>query len=170
MGMFVGLIFFCICGSIMNHIWHVINLPAHWYMFLTHKSFIKDFLIRLGNWIIIFGNVVPISLLVSLEGVKFIQAVIISRDKGLATDGIYCEVQSSNLNEELGNIQYVFSDKTGTLTRNEMIFRKLLIGSTPYGDPYTSSESQTSFDDAVSSDTVWLKGRKLNFIRLQCLG
>lgn len=156
--MFVGLILFCICGSILNHVWHMMYLPAHWYMFLTHKVFIKDFLIRFGNWIIIFGNVVPISLLVSLEGVKFIQAVIISRDKGLSTGNIHCEVQSSNLNEELGNIQYVFSDKTGTLTRNEMIFRKLLIGSVPYGDSSDSSQLDLSFDDGLSDDTVLLKG------------
>jgi phospholipid-transporting ATPase len=32
--------------------------------------------------------------------------------------------QSSNLNEELGQIDFIFSDKTGTLTRNEMVFKK----------------------------------------------
>lgn len=42
-------------------------------------------------------------------------------------------VQSSNLNEELGQIEYVFSDKTGTLTQNNMEFRKLVARGKPYG-------------------------------------
>ena len=42
-------------------------------------------------------------------------------------------VQSSNLNEELGMIHYVFSDKTGTLTQNVMEFQKISIGPYQYG-------------------------------------
>ena len=103
--MFIGLIIFCIFGSIMNNLWHMINIPKNPYMYIKNENLFFNFFIRLGNWIIIFGNIVPISLMVSLEGVKFIQAVVISRDKGLATGNIYCEVQSSNLNEELGQIQ-----------------------------------------------------------------
>ena len=41
--------------------------------------------------------------------------------------------QSSNLNEELGQIEYVFSDKTGTLTCNVMEFKKFAAGVLPYG-------------------------------------
>ena len=42
-------------------------------------------------------------------------------------------VQSSNLNEELGQVEYVFSDKTGTLTCNIMEFRKMTAGPCAYG-------------------------------------
>ena len=42
-------------------------------------------------------------------------------------------VQSSNLNEELGQIEYIFSDKTGTLTQNYMEFRKLVAKGKPFG-------------------------------------
>lgn len=45
-----------------------------------------------------------------------------------STEGIKTEIQSSNLNEELGQINYIFSDKTGTLTQNDMVFKKVIIG------------------------------------------
>lgn len=84
---------------------------------------------------LIFTNFVPISLLVTLEMVKFLQAVFISWDLKLyypLTDTA-AGVQSSNLNEELGQINYVFSDKTGTLTCNIMEFRKFSVSGRSYG-------------------------------------
>ena len=146
----------------MNFIWFKLKLSHDSYMFLTEHNFFRDFLIRMGNWVIIFGNVVPISLMVSLEGVKFIQGVIMSRDKGMATGKIHCEVQSSNLNEELGQVQYLFSDKTGTLTKNQMVFRKLLIGEVPYGEYFIEqsvSDEETNLED--TEDIIDMEGKIL---------
>ena len=63
-------------------------------------------------------NFVPISLIITLEMVKFIQAFFINVDAMIFDDerGIEAKVQSSNLNEELGMVHNIFSDKTGTLT------------------------------------------------------
>ena len=82
------------------------------------RNWVLNAIQRYFTWILIFTNMVPISLMVTLEVVKFLQAFFITWDyriydmeKDMAT-----KVQSSNLNEELGQVNYVFSDKTGTLT------------------------------------------------------
>lgn len=76
--------------------------------------------------------------MVTIETVKFIQAIFISNDKKMyvAKTDTMVQVQSSNLNEELGQVSYVFSDKTGTLTCNEMIFKKLIVHGQAFGVQY----------------------------------
>lgn len=75
-------------------------------------------------------------MIVTLEIVKFLQAFIMTKDENLLAkkDKIWANVQSSNLNEELGQINYIFSDKTGTLTCNIMDFKKLSVCGVSYGE------------------------------------
>ena len=67
------------------------------------------------TFVILYNNLIPISLLVTLEIVKFFQAKFINRDLDMYHEetNTYALARTSNLNEELGQIKYVFSDKTG---------------------------------------------------------
>lgn len=103
----------------------------------------KTYITKMGTWVLLCTNLVPISLLISLEFAKFIQGQFmnwdmtiadeITDDNGNVEEVIYANAQSSNLNEELGQVEYIFSDKTGTLTQNRMNFKKLTIGQNSYG-------------------------------------
>lgn len=86
--------------------------------------------IRFWTFIIILQVLIPISLYVSMEIVKLFQVYFISNDLQL----YYAEMdqpvlcRALNINEDLGQIKYVFSDKTGTLTENKMVFKRCTIG------------------------------------------
>ncbi|PKU43204.1 phospholipid-transporting atpase hypothetical protein [Limosa lapponica baueri] len=95
----------------------------------------SNFGLNFLTFIILFNNLIPISLLVTLEVVKFIQAYFINWDIDMhyePTDTA-AMARTSNLNEELGQVKYIFSDKTGTLTCNVMQFKKCTVAGVAYG-------------------------------------
>ncbi|XP_011034150.1 PREDICTED: phospholipid-transporting ATPase 3 [Populus euphratica] len=93
--------------------------------------------------ITLYSTIIPISLYVSIEMIKFIQSTqFINKDLHMyhAETNTPALARTSNLNEELGQVEYIFSDKTGTLTRNLMEFFKCSIGGEVYGSGFTEIE------------------------------
>ncbi|KAL2904905.1 putative phospholipid-transporting ATPase 9 [Bienertia sinuspersici] len=92
--------------------------------------------------LMLYSYLIPISLYVSIEIVKVLQSRFINQDIHM-----YCEeadkpahARTSNLNEELGQVDTILSDKTGTLTCNSMEFIKCSIAGTAYGRGITEVE------------------------------
>lgn len=93
--------------------------------------------------IILFQNLVPISLYISLEIVRTLQAIFIYSDVLMYYEPIDqpCIPKSWNISDDVGQIEYIFSDKTGTLTQNVMEFKKATINGQPYGEAYTEAQA-----------------------------
>jgi len=104
------------------------------------------------RFIVLFSYIIPISLRVSLDMGKVVYSWFIQQDKNIPGT----IARSTTIPEELGRIQYLLSDKTGTLTQNEMVFRRLHLGTVAYGTEtmdevishlktaYTQMEQQSS--------------------------
>ncbi|KAJ8442146.1 hypothetical protein Cgig2_015487 [Carnegiea gigantea] len=92
--------------------------------------------------VMLYGNLIPISLYVSIEIVKVLQSVFINKDIHMYYEegDKPAQARTSNLNEELGQVDTILSDKTGTLTCNSMEFVKCSIAGTKYGRVVTEVE------------------------------
>uniref|UniRef100_H0ZE21 Phospholipid-transporting ATPase n=1 Tax=Taeniopygia guttata TaxID=59729 RepID=H0ZE21_TAEGU len=147
------LILFCILiamsliCSIGSAIWNQRHTGRDWYLDLNYGG-ASNFGLNFLTFIILFNNLIPISLLVTLEVVKFIQAYFINWDIDMhyePTDTA-AMARTSNLNEELGQVKYIFSDKTGTLTCNVMQFKKCTVAGIAYGQGPQNGEEKTFSD------------------------
>uniref|UniRef100_A0A8C3TWS8 Phospholipid-transporting ATPase n=1 Tax=Catharus ustulatus TaxID=91951 RepID=A0A8C3TWS8_CATUS len=147
------LILFCILiamsliCSIGSAIWNRRHTGRDWYLDLNYGG-ASNFGLNFLTFIILFNNLIPISLLVTLEVVKFIQAYFINWDIDMhyePTDTA-AMARTSNLNEELGQVKYIFSDKTGTLTCNVMQFKKCTVAGIAYGQGPQNGEEKTFSD------------------------
>ncbi|EMD44951.1 phospholipid-transporting P-type ATPase, putative [Entamoeba histolytica KU27] len=101
------------------------------------------------TFIILYNNLVPISLYVCLEIIKLIQAFFIENDEDIK-HSVNARCRNTNLVEELGTVKFIFADKTGTLTKNEMRFKKCFID----GNEFTTS---FSFDNANQKEQWFLR-------------
>lgn len=94
----------------------------------------KVFFFDMFTFWVLFSALVPISLFVTIEIVKYYQAMLISDDLDMYYDksDTPAVCRTSSLVEELGQVEYIFSDKTGTLTCNQMEFKQCSIGGIQY--------------------------------------
>ncbi|KAG9474675.1 hypothetical protein GDO78_004796 [Eleutherodactylus coqui] len=96
---------------------------------VTLQHFAGRWYLQILRFLLLFSNIIPISLRVNLDMGKIVYSWMIRRDPKIPGT----VVRSSTIPEQLGRISYLLTDKTGTLTQNEMVFKRLHLGTVAYG-------------------------------------
>uniref|UniRef100_A0A665X0K6 Phospholipid-transporting ATPase n=1 Tax=Echeneis naucrates TaxID=173247 RepID=A0A665X0K6_ECHNA len=128
---------------------------------------LTDFL----SFMVLFNFIIPVSMYVTVEMQKFLGSFFITWDKDFFDPEIQegALVNTSDLNEELGQVEYVFTDKTGTLTQNNMEFIECCID----GFQYKYQDASSELDGFCVTDgplnKLQQKEREELFLRALCL-
>ena len=145
----------CAVSAICNRYWNKLYLNNHYYLPRVSSISTEAFIAFLA-YFILYNTMIPISLIVSLEFVKLIQGYFIEQDENLYVKekDRKPKVFTVSINEELGQVSYVFSDKTGTLTCNEMEFKNCVIGLEVYGDEHPKQFLDENFSDIGAQEKI----------------
>ncbi|XP_030899910.2 phospholipid-transporting ATPase FetA-like [Melopsittacus undulatus] len=149
---FAFLALMCLILAIGNGIWeydkgYYFQVYLPWAEGVNSASY-SGFLM-FWSYVIILNTVVPISLYVSVEIIRLGNSFYIDWDRKMyyPPKDTPAQARTTTLNEELGQIKYIFSDKTGTLTQNIMCFNKCSIHGKSYGDVYDMSGQRIEINE-----------------------
>lgn len=136
------IVILCIALGIGSFIWNSLYLDDMIWAYDKIASHGVQAVYSAFSYFLLLNTMLPVSLLVNLEIIKVIQAMFIAKDSEMKNKQLdqSSRVFTPSINEELGQISYLFSDKTGTLTANKMEFRILVFGNNEM--EFESSEPQ----------------------------
>lgn len=161
---FIILFFMCLVSSVVEGwYWGLPNTSKDYFEFGAYGSTpgINGF-ITFWAAIILFQNLIPISLYITLEIIRTLQAIFIYSDVEMYYEKLDypCTPKTWNISDDLGQIEYIFSDKTGTLTQNVMEFKKCTINGVPYGEAYTEALAGMQKRQGIDVEVEGEKARK----------
>ncbi|XP_048353722.1 phospholipid-transporting ATPase IK-like [Sphaerodactylus townsendi] len=130
-------------------------------VFYANTSPAKQAFYTFWGFVILLSFVLPMAMLITFEFIYLVNSCFIDWDLKMyyAPKDTPAKARSTSLNDQLGQIEYIFSDKTGTLTQNIMTFKKCCIDGKKYGS--NRSSHGNSLESLFSWNKHW--DRKLEF-------
>ncbi len=167
-GIFILLIILCVISSIIHVQGYNQNKLYYQKFILLKRSHRLESFITFFTYFLLLNTLIPISLIITLEIVKIIQGFFISWDVEMYSKirHKFAKAKTVSINEELGNVNYIFSDKTGTLTSNKMQFKYCVIQGKCY--EYDKNSKKNPFEilnegNKKSFNNETLKSKKKKF-------
>ncbi|XVF66790.1 hypothetical protein PTKIN_Ptkin10aG0066400 [Pterospermum kingtungense] len=146
--------------GIAGNVWKDTEARKQWYVLYPVEGPWYELLVIPLRFELLCSIMIPISIKVSLDLVKSLYAKFIDWDYEMIDQetGIPAHAANTAISEDLGQVEYILTDKTGTLTENRMIFRRCCIGGIFYGNESGDALKDVELVNAVagsSPDVVW---------------
>ncbi|XP_062484174.1 phospholipid-transporting ATPase IK isoform X3 [Pezoporus occidentalis] len=134
---FVVLLVMSLCLAIASGFWAKMFQEKHSYLsaFYKHTTPAQQAFFNFWGFTILLSIIIPMSMYIMFEFIYLVNSCFINWDLEMyyAAKDIPAQARSTSLNDQLGQIEYIFSDKTGTLTQNMMSFKKCCVNGAVYG-------------------------------------
>ncbi|KFQ46311.1 putative phospholipid-transporting ATPase IK, partial [Nestor notabilis] len=145
---FVVLLVMSLCLAIASGFWARTFQEKHSYLsaLYKHTTPAQQAFFNFWGFTILLSIIIPMSMYIMLEFIYLVNSFFINWDLEMyyAVKDIPAKARSTSLNDQLGQIEYIFSDKTGTLTQNIMSFKKCCVNGTVYGMGHEDSQPSGS--------------------------
>ncbi|XP_042637091.1 phospholipid-transporting ATPase IH [Orycteropus afer afer] len=167
-------------NTVLKYVWQSEPFRDEpWYNQKTESERKRNLFLRAFTdflaFMVLFNYIIPVSMYVTVEMQKFLGSYFITWDEEMFDEetGEGPLVNTSDLNEELGQVEYIFTDKTGTLTENNMEFKECCIEGHVYV-PHVICNGQvipdsSGIDMIDSSPGISIREREELFFRALCL-
>ncbi|NWS63999.1 AT8B3 ATPase, partial [Chunga burmeisteri] len=135
---FLVLLVTSLCLAVASGFWARMFQEKHSYLsaLYKHTTPAQQAFFNFWGFTILLSIIIPMSMYITFEFIYLVNSFFINWDLEMyyAVKDIPAKARSTSLNDQLGQIEYIFSDKTGTLTQNIMSFKKCCINGTIYGN------------------------------------